>query len=238
MILRHLSERSDAGEAVFSSGEGRRSIPGIDRGWGMPAEFTVTGERSSLSCEFIVSGVSMPMVKSIYEAGPSEYVWDARVDIQSELSAEEAARVLDEFVGDAFSSDRLSREMLVGYVRHGKLVVSRARPSIQNAFKPVLRARIEATDEGCRIQGRYTLSRLVAVFMVFWFAFLGMVGTIVGVLWLGGETGAGSIPVFGAVGGLGVIGVLVVWIGMYVGRADIDVIEERIRGELNARASE
>ncbi len=180
----------------------------------------------------------MSMWKSIYEAGPSGLVWDAEVDIRSGLSAEEAARVLDSYVEDTFSSERLSREMLVGYVRSGKVVVSRTCPNIQNAFKPVLRARIEPTDEGCRIHGRYTLSRFVAVFMVFWFAFLGMVGTIVGVLRLAGETGAGSTPVLGAIGGLCVLGGLVVRIGMYVGRSDIEVIEEQIRGELHARESE
>lgn len=180
----------------------------------------------------------MNMWKLIYEAGPSGLVWDAQVDIRSGLSAEEAVRVLGDLVEDTFSSDRFSREMLVGHLRSGKLVVSRTRPNIQNAFKPVLRARIEATDEGCRIQGRYTLSRLVAVFMVFWFGFLGMVGTIVGVLWLVGETGAGPMPVLGAVGGMCVLGALVCWIGMYIGRADIDVIEEKIRGELHARESE
>jgi hypothetical protein len=178
------------------------------------------------------------MWTSIYETGPSGLVWDAGVDIQSDLPAEQAARVLAECFEDTFSTGRLGEDVLVGHVRSGELVVSRARPNMRNAFKPVLRASIEPTDEGCRIQGRYTLSRLVAVFMIFWFAFLGMVGTIVGVLTVAGETGAGSIPVLGAIGGLGIFGVLVGWVGMYIGEGDTAVIETRIRQKLREHGGE
>lgn len=180
----------------------------------------------------------MSMWKSIYETGPSGLVWDARVDIRSDLPAEEAARRLAESFEDTFSTGRLAEDVLVGYVRSGNLVVSRARPTMRKAFKPVLRASIEPTDEGCRIQGRYTLSRFVAVFIVFWFAFLGMVGTIVGVLAVAGETGEGSLPVLGVVGVLVGFGVLVGWLGMYIGEGDTAVIETRIRQELREHEGE
>ncbi|MFB6374162.1 MAG: hypothetical protein ABEN55_13855, partial [Bradymonadaceae bacterium] len=99
--------------------------------------------------------------------------------------------------------------------------------------RPVLRATIEPAGEGSRIRGRYTLMRLVVLFMALWFGLLGMTGADIGVEVVAGGWGSTVLWILAVVAGMAVFGAMLVVGGMYISRSDTEEIDSRLRGFLD-----
>ncbi len=100
------------------------------------------------------------------------------------------------------------------------------RPNFRNDFKTTLRARMEPHAGGTRIRGRIGAPRSAAVFMVFWFGFVGaflLFGLTMAISGGIGERLA-SLPFVGIPALMLAMGALMVWIGRRHGREDHDAI--------------
>lgn len=170
---------------------------------------------------------------SAIDAYTAGFFADGEVAFRCEKKPADVVRTLDEHL-ESWPVFNVGRDVLVGYVRSNRLVVSRRRPMMQNAFRPVFRATIEPAGEGSRIRGRYTLMRPVMVFMAVWFGFLGMIamGLGLGVVTAGGGSNASWILAIVAM--MAVFGTTLVFGGMAIGRSDTEEIECRLKRLLDA----
>lgn len=161
------------------------------------------------------------------------YFSEEPLEIHSPLSPDEASKRLSEAVGSRFQFLMID-EGLVGSVRGRSLSISYRRPPLRNSFKPVLRAEIEASGDGCVVRGTYGLHPMVGVFLVVW---VGMALTVGGGAFLvtitGGNLSAALLFVAGVVAMVAFAAGLT-WLGLSLGRRDIDDIERRLWEVLEA----
>ena len=169
---------------------------------------------------------------SIIDGPTARFFGDGEVEIECDLPPSEAARRLDEHV-EPLIGFHLGKDLLVGRVHADRLAVSRRRPMLRNAWRPVLRAQIEETEDGCQIRGRYTLMRPVILFMLFWFGMVLTTGGVALVAVVGSGGAANALAILGVAAGMLAFGVVLVAVGMYVGKSDTDEIESRLRRHLN-----
>jgi hypothetical protein len=156
------------------------------------------------------------------------------VDFDSAYSVDESVRRLSAAT-ESSSLKALANQAAVGSVTESKVSFQRSIPLIRNSFKPFFVGTFLHRDGGATLSGVFRMHRAVQIFMTFWFGFCLLWTAITTVGTMAHPQNPPILPLFGL--GMIVGGVVLVLVGKWFARNDIEWLSGVINKALNADAA-
>jgi hypothetical protein len=146
----------------------------------------------------------------IYGGMPTRF--ESRFSVQESVS-----RLTQAVEPSAFRA--LTKQSAVGTVTEEKVSIQRVIPLVRNSWKPFFIGSFKTHGDRTVLEGRFTFSTWVKVFMSVWFGFTAIWTVLVTIAVIAHPVAEFWLPLFGA--GLFCVGILMVLTGKWFARNDI-----------------
>lgn len=170
---------------------------------------------------------------------------DQRVMLSSPLPPDAAALALSQgviaFRGSFWlgNSDRTSKRVVRGTVTPDRIRLSAGLPYVRNSWRPILRAQLLPTADGCQLIGTLGLHPVIRVFILI---FIGNWCLLTGVGLLGtvatwGQAGPSSLGFVGAACVMTAAYIGLSSLGNHLGRRDADYLQAWLANRLEVQSA-
>jgi len=127
----------------------------------------------------------------------------------------------------------LFRAGVVGRVSHTRVRLRRHRPWIHNGFEPVFSGAFATRDGLTRLDGRFGLHPMVRVYLSFWYGILAVMVAVYTMAALQGGPMRDTATFVAVLVVLAAFPAVMVRLGRWLGRHDVDYISDAVRRALD-----